>query len=87
MQGGVAREALTSATPARIGKRTSLRRALRMRNLLGMHNLQPQHFLERIEVAIPVHALAYSISRCTVSIENAGRHTAMYSAPPSWGVE
>jgi hypothetical protein len=29
----------------------------------------------------------YSRSRCTVSMENAGRHTAMYSAPPSCGVE
>ncbi len=28
----------------------------------------------------------YSASRCTVSIENAGVHTATYSAPPSSGV-
>jgi hypothetical protein len=26
-------------------------------------------------------------SRCTVSMEKAGRQTAIYSAPPSWGVE
>lgn len=29
----------------------------------------------------------YSRSRCTVSMENAGKHTAMYSAPSSCGVE
>src|SRR5262249_50253939 len=30
-------------------------------------------------------AVAHSASRCTVSGENAGRHTAMYSAPPGSG--
>lgn len=34
----------------------------------------------------PVGSQAYS-TRWTVSIENAGRQTAMYSAPPSSGVE
>jgi hypothetical protein len=28
----------------------------------------------------------HSTSRCTVSGEKAGRHTAMYSAPPAFGV-
>jgi hypothetical protein len=34
-----------------------------------------------------LEAASYGLSRCTVSMENAGRQTAMYSAPPSWGVE
>lgn len=30
--------------------------------------------------------MSYDGSRWTVSIENAGRHTAMYSAPPGSGL-
>ena len=40
--------------------------------------------LQRIGNANSVHLY---LSRCTVSIEKAGRHTAIYSAPPSFGVE
>src|SRR5215472_16270337 len=60
---------------------------LRNRTVRGIgQSDRVDHRWRMAEVELSLKVYRYP-TRCTVSIENAGRHTAMYSAPPSSGVE